>query len=201
MLNTHKPSENDLPSSSQLLRSTIIALLVAVALLICIIIPAEYGTDPTGVGELIGLKKMGEIKVSLEQEALNENQKIDEYVSTNEEIIDRFETSKASKDVMEFVIAPDDAIEIKLEMKKGSDAKYRWKTQGGGLNFNLHGDGYKGSQKSTTYKKGQMKSSDNGEFKSEFDGYHGWFWRNRNSEDVTVILETDGEYIQIKRMK
>ena len=201
MFNTNIPSENDLPSSSQLLRSTIVALFVAVMLLLCIIIPAEYGTDPTGIGALVGLKKMGEIKASLEQEALNENQNFDEYISPNEEIRERVETSKGNKDVMEFVIAPDDAIEIKLEMKKGSIAKYRWKTKSGGLNYNLHGDGYRGSQESTTYKKGRMTSSDNGEFKAEFDGYHGWFWRNRNSEAVTVILETDGQYIQIKRMK
>ena len=201
MFNTHKPSENDLPTSSQLLRSTLIAFFVAAALLVCIVVPAEYGTDPTGVGEFLGLKKMGEIKASLEKEALNENQKFDKYISTNEEIRQRFETSKGYKDVKEFVIAPDDAIEIKLEMEKGSIAKYRWNTKSGGLNYNLHGDGYKGSQKSTTYKKGRMTSSDNGEFKAEFDGYHGWFWRNRNSEVVTVILETDGEYIQIKRMK
>ena len=201
MFNTQKPSENDLPSSSQLLRSTIVALFVAVMLLLCIIIPAEYGTDPTGIGALVGLKKMGEIKASLEQEALNENQNFDEYISPNEEIRERVETSKGNKDVMEFVIAPDDAIEIKLEMKKGSIAKYKWETQSGGLNYNLHGDGYKGSQKSTTYKKERMTSSDNGEFKAEFDGYHGWFWRNRNTEVVTVILETDGQYIQIKRMK
>ena len=201
MFNTHKPSENDLPTSSQLLRSTLIALFVAAVLLVCIVVPAEYGTDPTGVGEFLGLKKMGEIKAILEKEALNENQKFDEYISTNEEIRQRFETSKGYKDVKEFVIAPDDAIEIKLEMEKGSIAKYRWNTKSGGLNYNLHGDGYKGSQKSTTYKKGRMTSSDNGEFKAEFDGYHGWFWRNRNSEIVTVILETDGEYIQIKRMK
>ena len=201
MFNTHKPSENDLPTSSQLLRSTLIAFFVAAALLVCIVVPAEYGTDPTGVGEFLGLKKMGEIKASLEKEALNENQKFDKDISTNEEIRQRFETSKGYKDVKEFVIAPDDAIEIKLEMEKGSIAKYRWNTKSGGLNYNLHGDGYKGSQKSTTYKKGRMTSSDNGEFKAEFDGYHGWFWRNRNSEVVTVILETDGEYIQIKRMK
>jgi len=201
MYNRYKPSENDLPTSTELLKSTIIALFIAGALLICIVLPAEYGTDPTGVGEFLGLKKMGEIKVSLEKEALNDNQNFDEYISTNEEIRQRFETSKGYKDVKEFVIAPDDAIEIKLEMEKGSIAKYRWNTKSGGLNYNLHGDGYKGSQKSTTYKKGRMTSSDNGEFKAEFDGYHGWFWRNRNSEIVTVILETDGEYIQIKRMK
>ena len=201
MYNRYKPSENDLPTSSQLLKSTIIALFVAGALLICIVLPAEYGTDPTGVGELLGLKRMGEIKASLKEEPLNENKKIEEHISTNEEIKQRFETSIGYKDVNEFVIAPDDAIEIKLEMEKGSTAKYRWKTQSGGLNYNLHGDGYKGSQESTTYKKGRMTSSDTGEFKAEFDGYHGWFWRNRNSEVVTVILETDGEYIQIKRMK
>ena len=61
MFNVHKPSKNDLPTSSQLLKSTIIALFVAVALLLCIVIPAEYGTDPTGVGALLGLKKMAEI--------------------------------------------------------------------------------------------------------------------------------------------
>ena len=54
MFNTQKPSENDLPSSSQLLKSTIIALAVAGALLLCVVIPAEYGKDPTGVGELLG---------------------------------------------------------------------------------------------------------------------------------------------------
>jgi len=201
MFNAHKPSENDLPTSSQLLKSTIIALFVAVALLLCIVIPAEYGTDPTGVGALLGLKKMGEIKVSLEQEALKEKPKFDDYISTNEEMRERLETSIGYKDVKEFVIAPDDAIEIKLEMEKGSIATYRWKTQSEGLNYNLHGDGYKGSQKSTTYKKGRMMRSDTGEFKAEFDGYHGWFWRNRNSEAVTVILETDGQYIQIKRLE
>ena len=201
MFNAHKPSENDLPTSSQLLKSTIIALFVAVTLLLCIVIPAEYGTDPTGVGALLGLNKMGEIKVSLEQEALKEKPKFDDYISTNEEMREGLETSIGYKDVKEFVIAPDDAIEIKLEMEKGSIATYRWKTQSGGLNYNLHGDGYKGSQKSTTYKKGRMTSSDTGEFKAEFDGYHGWFWRNRNNESVTITLETIGDYILIKQMK
>ena len=124
MFNTHKPSENDLPSSSQLFKSTIIALAVAGVLLLCVVIPAEYGTDPTGVGKLLGLKKMGEIKANLEKEALNENQKLDESISTNEEIRESFQKSITNKDITEFVIAPNDAIEIKLEMQKGSSVKY-----------------------------------------------------------------------------
>ena len=200
MFNTHQPSENVLPSSSQLLKSTLIALFVAGVLLVCIVIPAEYGTDPTGIGELLGLKKMGEIKVNLEREALNENQKLHERISTNKEIRD-FKKSKTNKDLTEFAIAPDDAIEIKLEMQKGTSVKYKWTTKSGGLNYNLHGDGYKGSQNFTTYKKGRMTTTDNGEFKAEFDGYHGWFWRNRTSEVVVVILETEGNYAQIKQIK
>jgi hypothetical protein len=174
---------------------------VGCALLILVILPAEYGTDPTGVGELLGLKKMGEIKTRLKQDFLKENQVFKENIGAKDELIVESETGKENQDVMEFVIAPDEAIEIKLEMKKGSIAKYKWITQNGGLNYNLHGDGHKGSQKSISYKKGRMTSSDSGEFKSEFDGYHGWFWRNRNNESVTVTLETIGDYILIKQMK
>ena len=195
MFNTHKPLENDLPTSSQLLKSTMVAIGVGCALLILVVLPAEYGTDPTGVGELLGLKKMGEIKTRLKQDFLKEN------IGAKDELMVESETGKENQDVMEFVIAPDEAIEIKLEMKKGSIAKYKWTTKNGGLNYNLHGDGHKGSQKSISYKKGRMTSSDSGEFKSEFDGYHGWFWRNRNNESVTVTLETIGDYILIKQMK
>ena len=195
MFNTHKPSENDLPTSSQLLKSTMVAICVGCALLILFVLPAEYGTDPTGVGELLGLKKMGEIKTRLKQDFLKEND------GAKDELMVESETGKENQDVMEFVIAPDEAIEIKLEMKKGSIAKYKWTTKNGGLNYNLHGDGYNGSQKSISYKKGRMTNSDSGEFKSKFDGYHGWFWRNRNNESVTVTLETIGDYILIKQMK
>ena len=195
MFNTHKPSENDLPTSSQLLKSTMVAICVGCALLILFVLPAEYGTDPTGVGELLGLKKMGEIKTRLKQDFLKEND------GAKDELMVESETGKENQDVMELVIAPNEAIEIKLEMKKGSIAKYKWTTQNGGLNYNLHGDGYNGSQKSISYKKGRMTNSDSGEFKSKFDGYHGWFWRNRNNESVTVTLETFGDYILIKQMK
>jgi len=195
MFNTHKPSENDLPTSSQLLKSTMVAICVGCGLLILFVLPAEYGTDPTGVGELLGLKKMGEIKTRLKQDFLKEN------LGAKDKLMATSETGKENRDVMELVIPPDEAIEIKLEMKKGSIAKYNWTTKNGGLNYNLHGDGQKGSQNSISYKKGRMTSSDSGEFKSEFDGYHGWFWRNRNNESVTITLETIGDYILIKQMK
>lgn len=69
MFNAEKPSLEELPSSAQLIRSTIIAAVSAVAILVTVVLPAEYGIDPTGLGRLTGLAEMGEIKQELAEEA------------------------------------------------------------------------------------------------------------------------------------
>ena len=197
MFNAQKPTEKDLPTSSQLLKSTIIAIIVTFILLLIVIFPAEYGTDPTGVGNLLGLKEMGDIKMSLLDEAQNEPADEINVLSSN---IDHKDKIVVNNDVVEHTLEPGQAIEIKLEMKRKSLVQYEWKTSKGGLNYNLHGDGYKGTDNFVSYKKGRMVSSDNGDLKAAFDGYHGWFWRNREDYPVTVRLETSGDYIRIKQM-
>ena len=69
---TPLPNRAELPSNLQLVRSTLIAALVAVFLLITTVLPAEYGIDPTGAGRLLGLTSMGEIKASLAREQSQE---------------------------------------------------------------------------------------------------------------------------------
>ena len=69
MYNTDMPSRAELPSSAQLLRSTLIAAGVAAALLVTVVLPAEYNIDPTGAGRALGLTEMGEIKTQLAREA------------------------------------------------------------------------------------------------------------------------------------
>ena len=197
MFNAQQPTEKDLPTSTQLLKSTIIAIIVAIILLVMVILPAEYGTDPTGVGKLLGLKEMGEIKMNLLDEFQKESSQENAVSSMD---IDHTEDIIENEDVVEQTLEPGQAIEIKLEMKSGALVQYKWETSKGGLNYDLHGDGYKGSQKFVSYKKGRMVQSDSGELQAEFDGYHGWFWRNREKFSVTVILQTSGDYIQIKQM-
>ena len=201
MFNSQQPSEKDLPTSTQLLKATVVAIAVAFILIVVVVLPAEYGSDPTGMGKILGLKEMGEIKMSL----LDESHKESSQQNTTSSIeIDHTEEAMVNntinKDVVEITIEPGQAIEIKLEMRSGSLVQYKWKTIKGGLNYNLHGDGYKGSQQFISYKKGRMVPSDSGELKAEFDGYHGWFWRNREKFSVTVNLQTSGDYIQIKQM-
>src|SRR3546814_16309696 len=55
--------------SQQTDAAALIAMAVAAALLVSVVMPSEYGIDPTGVGSALGLKEMGEIKQSLAAEA------------------------------------------------------------------------------------------------------------------------------------
>lgn len=69
MYNTDLPRRADLPSSAQLLRSTILAAVGAAVILVTVVLPSDYGVDPTGAGRLLGLTDMGETKVRLAAEA------------------------------------------------------------------------------------------------------------------------------------
>lgn len=56
-------------TSGGLVRSTLFAGGVALVILTLFYLPAEYGVDPTGVGGLLGLTEMGDIKQQLYGEA------------------------------------------------------------------------------------------------------------------------------------
>ena len=64
MYNAEIPKDIELPSSSKLIKSTAIAAVSAVVVLVTCVMPAEYAIDPTGIGKVLGLTKMGEIKQS-----------------------------------------------------------------------------------------------------------------------------------------
>ena len=148
MYNSNIPTDREIPSTGKLIKSTFIAAIIAAVLLVTVVLPAEYGIDPTGIGNLIGLKKMGEIKVSLAKESAADQQL--EANSIQKSVIDSFEadtsgTTVPRRDKMQVTLAPDQGTEIKVKMTKGDTVTYQWSTDGGKANFDAHGD----SQKST----------------------------------------------------
>ncbi|BCR23445.1 MULTISPECIES: transmembrane anchor protein [Pseudomonadaceae] len=69
MFNSKLPTLNELPTSAQLIRSTVLAAIGALVLLVTFVMPSEYAIDPTGVGKMLGLTQMGEVKLQLAKEA------------------------------------------------------------------------------------------------------------------------------------
>jgi hypothetical protein len=95
------------------------------------------------------------------------------------------------------VLKPGQGIEYKLAMKKDAVVTYSWTTANGNVNYDLHGSQ---GGKESSYKKGRGVASDEGTLTAAYDGYHGWFWRNRGTADVTITLKVSGAYSELKKM-
>lgn len=95
---------------------------------------------------------------------------------------------------MTFTLAPGASAEIKATMEKDATLHYAWVAEGGRINFDLHA--HSGGE-NVTYEKGRGQTSSEGSFKTPFAGDHGWFWRNRDKNDVTIVLKLRGEYRKI----
>ena len=224
MYNTDMPTRAELPSSAQLVRSTIIAAGVAAALLVTVVLPSEYGIDPTGAGRALGLTEMGEIKTQLAAEAEADRAK-DQANQTPaapvapttpapgqrssllgsilaQLVIGSAQAqTPAAANSQEFSVTlkPGEGTEVKADMKKGAKLTYSWKVEGGTVNHDTHGDGPGGNE--TSYSKGRGVPGDEGELTAAFDGNHGWFWRNRGSAPVTVKLTATGDFGSLRRAK
>lgn len=211
--NTPASAAQELPSTRQLLRSTVIAAVVAIILLVTVVMPAEYGIDPTGIGNVIGLKRMGEIKTLLAQEAeadsaadalaastttLPSPAVLTTPIPTNQAAPPASELIATMNHEMTITLAPDEGTEIKVVMSKGSQVRYKWSTDGAVASFDVHGDSKSLGINYHNYSKGSEKVKE-GVIEAAFDGSHGWYWRNRTSKPITITLQTSGQYTSINR--
>lgn len=201
MKNKNVPTNADLPSMQKLNKSTIIAICIASIILITVVLPAEYGVDPTGIGSVLGLTTMGEIKVSLAREVASEKKlenlkvKIPDQTSavkqSNLEV--KNDDSSNQSESFTFSLKPNEGKEIKLTMAKDSQVDFHWSSKGGKVNFDTHADSKALEIKYHNYEKGSTTES-KGVLKAAFDGNHGWFWRNRTSEEILVTLKVQGDF-------
>jgi hypothetical protein len=208
---TDQPSATnaDLPTSNRLLKATLVALVGAIVVLVVAVLPAEYGVDPTGVGRVLGLTQMGEIKASLAREAAADAAADAASVAAptpaTTPATAAASTPPAPADtawthVTIVSLAPGEGKEVKLVMKQGARATYEWTAVGGAVNHDTHGDSTGAPNSYISYTKATGVASDAGELTAAMDGSHGWFWRNRGREPVSVTLRTRGDYTELKKM-
>lgn len=210
----HVPGTPDstLPSSRALLRSTAIAVVTALVILVTVVLPAEYGIDPTRIGRVIGLTQMGEIKARLAKEAAANDSadaaaaaaevREDSMVASATQTQSTTPGTAASSHVEQISLNPGEGKEVKLDMRKGARATFAWSTNRGLVNYDLHGDTLDApSGDFHSYRKGVAVRADSGDLVAAFDGRHGWYWRNRTTEPLVVTLTTRGDYQTLRYVK
>jgi hypothetical protein len=192
------------PSTRELFRSTLLAAVVAAVLLVTVVWPAEFGVDVTGVGTVLGLTPMGKVKAELAREAAGhattpESAAGGGEIASSDSSSSAVDSTASRSDVTEIVLPPGKGKEIKLIMQSGARATYTWSAVGGPVDFETHGEPFNApADVYESYEKGTEAQSDEGVLTAPFSGKHGWYWHNRGSANVTVRLESRGQYREVR---
>ena len=164
--------ERPIQSKPNLFKALVLSVLMALAVFVTIVLPAEFGVDITGVGSMLGLNR-----------------------GYNAEIISRPGEGDLvfRQDEVEILVPANDGLEYKFFLYIHSNINYEWNSTSS-LYFDMHGEpegdttGYFESYAAATV------DEMSGSVTLPFTGSHGWYWRNDTDEDITISLKTLGNY-------
>ena len=185
------------------LKATVIAAVAAAAILVAIVLPAEYGIDWTGIGGITGLTAMGRDKVAAAK-ALEREAAAPAVAATapkaGAEAVTTSSTRALRSDTLEVPIAPGVGLEYKAVLAEGESMVFEWDAAGAELRFDFHGEPTAGPEGMfLSFKKGAA-TKDAGSLRAPFAGTHGWYWKNAGSVPVVVKLRVSGFYSELKKM-
>ncbi len=188
-----------LPSTRALSIAALVATVVASILVVTVVLPAETGTDPSGVGTWLGLTELGNIKSGQAEPAAAASQDAPASQPTASAPTGETEPYAFRTDELTLTLQPNEGTEVKAIMREGDQLVYSWAADDGVLFFDFHGEP-KGAASNvfTSFEKGSEASVD-GTFEAPFEGVHGWYWKNQTSQSVTIRLNTSGVYQNIAR--
>ena len=117
MENSTLSNRADLPTGRQLIRSTLIAAATAAVVLVTVILPSEYGLDPTGIGRALGYARTSDATTETVQQTDPETVSEPVAVPTDSK-------GDGWNDEVSVTLEPGEAAEVKLEMLAGGVANY-----------------------------------------------------------------------------
>lgn len=195
MQNISDLNHDELPSASSLIKATVLAAALGLLILITFVLPAEYGIDPTGLGDKMGLTLLN-IEPALEVESGPQSS---DLISTSLSAPIppvRISVSAYRSDAISLILPPGKGAEIKTRMKTGESFVFNWKAEGD-LYFDMHGEKFNSGDEFTSYWLERARSKASGSFEAPFAGTHGWYWKNNGAKTVTVHLEISGFFEEL----
>jgi hypothetical protein len=207
------------PSKPQILRATAVAILVALAIFLTAVLPAEYGIDPLHTGAALGLMNLAKSggasptsTASVTPAVTATAPGITFVPGANGEapVIKGLIVAQPNGykiDSRELMILPGEGMEIKYHMPSGAGMVYSW-TASTKIQYEFHGEpDVKPAGAAADYFESYEKddkvgiTQSHGTFTAPSTGIEGWFWDNESSQIVTVKLVTAGFYDYILQNK
>lgn len=182
------PAAAVLPSKQKLALTTLAAALVAAAILVTIVLPAEYGYDPLGTGDALGLTIMSKVAVA---EPIAAPAGATGVTPVVEGLVARY-SATFKRDSTEFTLGPYEYVEYKYHLASGASMVFSW-TATAPVIHDFHGEHDGDGENVTSYDKSSRRD-DHAAFTAPFSGIHGWYWENPGGEPITVKLTSSGFY-------
>lgn len=191
------------------LKALIVALLVAALIFVAVVLPAEFGRDPTRIGRLLGLDALhaqdkvatGPTTVTL-TEVIGGNEKLftadpgdgREPVPLPNPAVHQLEAAPPRSESLTVNLAVDGKTEVKAQILKGKMMLYSWQADGK-VYVDYHGhDPSLGDKFWVRYSEQDGVEGASGSLVAPFSGEHGWYWLNVDDKPVTIKLTVSGYY-------
>ena len=198
-----------LPTTRSLIKATLSASVIAAAILVLAVLPAEYGIDPTGVGSQLGLVALASTETPDAVESPAATAASDTVVAAAPasgpeldavgqpaQAVEASHVSKRSdafrSDQMTIILAPGKGEEIKAAMQSGAGFVFEW-TASAPVAVDMHGERKEAKEgEYTSYWIEPSLERGAGAFTAPFEGSHGWYWLNRSDVPITVMVQVTG---------
>jgi len=159
------------------------ALVAAAAIAVVFVLPAEFGMDPTGLGKALGLNVLSEPGMSVEQQRGAKRKGVLAPLPGQgvADPLDRYSVT----------LAPFESIEMKYTLAEGAQMPFAWAASAP-VDYDMHAHPFDGGTELTESYSVTKAASQSGLYTAQFSGIHGWFWQNRNMDNVTLTLDAGG---------
>ncbi len=180
------------PSLQRLARTTGVALVVALAILVAFVLPAEYAIDPLGTGRWLGLTDIASPPVNPVEEMRPAGAPLKPIAKG---AIGEY-PADFKLDVYDVTLQPYEYVEYKYHLEQGATLLYSWKASAPLLQ-DLHGEREGGATDSGPAEESfdkQDRQEATGSLTAPFAGIHGWYWENPSGTPITIRLTSSGFY-------
>jgi len=166
------------PSRAKLAIATLAALVVAGIVLVTVVLPAEYGIDPLGTGEALGVL------------SVSGGGAVSAIPVRADGLIDQ--SSGYRVDQRSFELEPGGFVEFKYRLEAGQAMVYSWSASYW-VRSEMHSEA-DGAPAGTAefFEVVERGLERNGSYVAPFPGIHGWYWLNETDRLVTVTLNAAG---------
>ncbi|MGE0114990.1 MAG: hypothetical protein AB7T07_08930 [Steroidobacteraceae bacterium] len=204
------PYQTNPPTGRRLLVSVITAAALAALVLVVVVLPAEYGIDPTGIGSRLGLAQMsqkgGQATTLTDTLAGNENiekaqiPEVGEPLPLPNPAVHQGHAEAPKSETVTVTLPANGETEVKTVLATNQVVLYSWQVDKGLVYVDYHGHSpdWENKEAFVRYQEAQDGiSGAHGSLVAPFAGEHGWYWLNLNDFPVVITLTVSGYYDKV----